>query len=214
MNLLRDPKSSLTHLIGGGLSIVALCMMLSKLVLDGKTDMLFYIAVTMFGISMIMLYMTSGIYHAIDTKYRKTVEVLRKLDHAMIYVLIAGSYTPVCLLVLPRPTGTIVLTSLWTIALIGILMKVFWINQPRIFSTLIYIMMGWIALFVIKDLYTYMNTNEFALLVLGGVFYTIGGAIYAIKKPNIRSWSFHDIFHIFVMLGTLAHFLMVYLYMI
>ena len=214
MNMLRDPKSSMTHLIGGGLSIIALVMMLSKLVLTGNTGVAFYVASMMFGISMILLYLTSGIYHAISDKYKKAVKILRKLDHSMIYVLIAGSYSPLCLLVLPRSTGIPVLVFLWSIALVGIIMKVCWMNQPRIFSTMIYIVMGWTALFVVKDLYAYMDLRAFVLLFLGGVFYTIGGVIYAIKKPNIPNWSFHDIFHIFVMLGTLSHFLMVYLYII
>ena len=132
----------------------------------------------------------------------------------MIYILIAGSYSPFCLYVLPKKVGIPVFIILWIIAISGITLKVFWINMPRVLSTVLYIGMGWVALFVIKDLYLNLVTPAFLLLVLGGVFYTIGGVIYAIKKPNFKNWNFHDIFHIFTMLGSLAHFLLVFLYLI
>ena len=139
---------------------------------------------------------------------------MRKLDHSMIYVLIAGSYSPFCLYVLPRKTGIPVFVILWLIAIVGILMKILWINMPRILSSALYIGMGWVAIFVIKDLYINLVGPAFFLLVLGGLLYTIGGVIYAIKRPNIKNWNFHDIFHIFIMLGSLAHFLLVFLFLI
>ena len=163
---------------------------------------------------MILLYFTSGIYHAISAKKEKLVLYMRKLDHSMIYVLIAGSYSPFCLYVLPRKTGIPVFVILWLIAIVGILMKILWINMPRILSSALYIGMGWVAIFVIKDLYINLVGPAFFLLVLGGLLYTIGGVIYAIKRPNIKNWHFHDIFHIFIMLGSLAHFLLVFLFLI
>ena len=211
---LREPISSITHLIGGCLSILALVLLILKQVLGPSINYSLFVSTIIFESSMILLYFTSGIYHAISAKKEKFVLYMRKLDHSMIYVLIAGSYSPFCLYVLPKRTGIPVFVILWVIALVGILMKILWINMPRILSSALYIGMGWVAIFVIKDLYINLVGPAFFLLVLGGVLYTIGGIIYAIKKPNIRNWNFHDIFHIFIMLGSLAHFLLVFLFLI
>ena len=214
MSVLRDPISSLTHLIAGCLSIVALILLVAKQLVLGNVNSMLFISSIIFGISLILLYFTSGIYHAISATKEKTVRMMKKLDHSMIYILIAGSYSPFCLYVLPKKIGVPVFAVLWTIAAAGIALKVLWINMPRVLSTALYIGMGWVALFVIKDLYVNLVPQAFFLLVLGGVLYTIGGVIYAIKKPNFKNWNFHDIFHIFTMLGSLAHFLLVFLYLI
>ena len=214
MNVLRDPISSITHLLAGGLSIIALILLISKQLLIGNINTMLFVSSIIFGVSMILLYFTSGIYHAISSTKEKAIAVMKKVDHSMIYILIAGSYSPFCLYVLPKKVGIPVFIILWIIAISGITLKVFWINMPRVLSTVLYIGMGWVALFVIKDLYLNLVTPAFLLLVLGGVFYTIGGVIYAIKKPNLKNWNFHDIFHIFTMLGSLAHFLLVFLYLI
>lgn len=214
MNVLRDPISSITHLLAGGLSVIALILLISKQLLIGNINTMLFVSSIIFGVSMILLYFTSGIYHAISSTKEKAIAVMKKVDHSMIYILIAGSYSPFCLYVLPKKVGIPVFIILWIIAISGITLKVFWINMPRVLSTALYIGMGWVALFVIKDLYLNLVTPAFLLLVLGGVFYTIGGVIYAIKKPNLKNWNFHDIFHIFTMLGSLAHFLLVFLYLI
>lgn len=214
MNVLRDPISSITHLLAGGLSVIALILLISKQLLIGNINTMLFVSSIIFGVSMILLYFTSGIYHAISSTKEKAIAVMKKVDHSMIYILIAGSYSPFCLYVLPKKVGIPVFIILWIIAISGITLKVFWINMPRVLSTVLYIGMGWVALFVIKDLYLNLVTPAFLLLVLGGVFYTIGGVIYAIKKPNFKNWNFHDIFHIFTMLGSLAHFLLVFLYLI
>ncbi|WP_314962294.1 PAQR family membrane homeostasis protein TrhA [Peptostreptococcus stomatis] len=211
---LREPISSITHLIGGGLSILALVLLIVKQILAPSINYNLFVSTIIFGASMILLYFTSGIYHAISAKKEKLVLYMRKLDHSMIYILIAGSYSPFCLYVLPRKTGIPVFVILWLIAIVGILMKILWINMPRILSSALYIGMGWVAIFVIKDLYINLVGPAFFLLVLGGLLYTIGGIIYAIKRPNIKNWNFHDIFHIFIMLGSLAHFLLVFLFLI
>lgn len=214
MNVLRDPISSITHLLAGGLSVIALILLISKQLVMGNINTMLFVSSIIFGVSMILLYFTSGIYHAISSTKEKAIAVMKKVDHSMIYILIAGSYSPFCLYVLPKKVGIPVFIILWIIAISGITLKVFWINMPRVLSTVLYIGMGWVALFVIKDLYLNLVTPAFLLLVLGGVFYTIGGVIYAIKKPNFKNWNFHDIFHIFTMLGSLAHFLLVFLYLI
>lgn len=214
MSILREPISSITHLIAGGLSVVALVLLISKQLILGNVNEMLFISSIIFGVSLILLYFTSGIYHAISATKEKTVKMMKKLDHSMIYTLIAGSYSPFCLYVLPKKVGIPVFTILWIIALVGITLKILWINMPRVLSTALYIGMGWVALFVIKDLYANLVPQAFFLLVLGGVLYTIGGVIYAIKKPNFKNWNFHDIFHIFTMLGSLSHFLLVFIYLI
>ncbi|MBC2578110.1 hemolysin III family protein [Peptostreptococcus russellii] len=214
MSILREPISSITHLIAGGLSVVALVLLISKQLILGNVNEMLFISSIIFGVSLILLYFTSGIYHAISATKEKTVKMMKKLDHSMIYILIAGSYSPFCLYVLPKKVGIPVFTILWIIALVGITLKILWINMPRVLSTALYIGMGWVALFVIKDLYANLVPQAFFLLVLGGVLYTIGGVIYAIKKPNFKNWNFHDIFHIFTMLGSLSHFLLVFIYLI
>lgn len=214
MSILREPISSITHLIAGGLSVVALVLLISKQLILGNVNEVLFISSIIFGVSLILLYFTSGIYHAISATKEKTVKMMKKLDHSMIYILIAGSYSPFCLYVLPKKVGIPVFTILWIIALVGITLKILWINMPRVLSTALYIGMGWVALFVIKDLYANLVPQAFFLLVLGGVLYTIGGVIYAIKKPNFKNWNFHDIFHIFTMLGSLSHFLLVFIYLI
>ena len=214
MNFLREPISSITHLIGGGLSVIALIAFILKQTVCGSINPALFASTIIFGVSMILLYFTSGIYHAISSRKKRAIAIMKKIDHSMIYVLIAGSYSPFCLYVLPKKIGLPVFIILWIITLIGITLKIIWTNMPRVFSTALYIAMGWTALFVIKDLYANLHKTAFFLLVLGGVLYTIGGIIYAIKKPNLKNWNFHDIFHIFIMLGSLSHFLLVFLYII
>ena len=205
MIALRDPISSITHFIGGVLSVIALIMMIAKQLLNGNINAALFASSIIFGISMILLYFTSGIYHAIDAGKQKAIKIMRKIDHSMIFVLIAGSYSPFCLYVLPKNIGIPVFVLLWIITVAGIVTKIAWINMPRQLSASLYIAMGWISAFLIKDLYLALQRPAFVLLIAGGVLYSIGGVIYAIKKPNFKVWNFHDIFHIFIMLGTLMH---------
>lgn len=214
MIALRDPISSITHLIGGVLSIIALIMMIAKQLLSGNLNIALFASSIIFGVSMILLYFTSGIYHAIDAGKQKAIRIMRKIDHSMIFVLIAGSYSPFCLYVLPKNIGIPIFVLLWIIVAAGIITKIAWINMPRQLSAGLYIAMGWISAFLIKDLYLALQKPAFALLIAGGVLYSIGGVIYAIKKPNFKVWNFHDIFHIFIMLGTLMHFLLVFLFLL
>lgn len=214
MIALRDPISSITHLIGGVLSIIALIMMIAKQLLSGNLNIALFASSIIFGVSMILLYFTSGIYHAIDAGKQRAIKIMRKIDHSMIFVLIAGSYSPFCLYVLPKNIGIPIFVLLWIIVAAGIITKIAWINMPRQLSAGLYIAMGWISAFLIKDLYLALQKPAFALLIAGGVLYSIGGVIYAIKKPNFKVWNFHDIFHIFIMLGTLMHFLLVFLFLL
>lgn len=209
----RDPVSSISHFIGALLSVVGLYFLLKKSLPVGSNKYL--ISALVFGISLILLYTASGVYHMYNHA-PQIIAVLRRIDHMMIYVLIAGTYTPLCLLALPGWWGKGLLIAIWSFALIGIMLKLFFFNMPRIFSTLLYIIMGWLAIIALVPLSNVLGIKGMAFLLLGGLFYTIGGIIYAFKWPHISSkiWGFHEIFHIFILLGSLCHFLMIYIYVI
>lgn len=211
---IREPINALTHLIGAGLSFIGTILLLIQGSRVSSLTATVAISVIIFGVSLIALYTTSGIYHLVRAKDSVLLR-LKKLDHAMIFVLIAGSYTPFCMLSLTGVWRISIITIVWSLALIGITLKVFWINMPRWLSTGFYIGMGWIALFALKPLYTSLSSGGFFFLVLGGIMYTIGGIIYGLKKPNIsKTFGFHELFHIFVMLGSLCHYWAVFKYVL
>lgn len=140
--------------------------------------------------------------------------VLRKMDHSMIYVLIAGSYTPFCVVLLPQPRGTQFCLILWGVALAGVLAKMLWINAPRMLSTAVYLIMGWSVVFVAKD-FTALGQPCLTLVALGGICYSVGAVFYAVKKPNISAeWTFHELFHLLILAGSFFHYLAVYLYVL
>ncbi len=171
-------------------------------------------AFMIFGISMILMYSTSTIYHFIDKSKEKTKRVMRKLDHIMIFVFVAGSYTPICLLILNNSIGYKFLILVWSITLVGTVIKLCWITAPNWVSSLLYILMGWLAVWILSPLASKMPPGGMYWLFSGGIFYTIGGVIYGLKRPNINDtyFGFHELFHIFVLLGSLCHYIMMYLY--
>lgn len=206
----RDPISSYTHLLGAALSVVGLVVMAVQLTLS-NSSLLTIISSMLFCLSLIALYSASGIYH-FSTASSKVILILRKLDHAMIYVLIAGTYTPLLLTLLPRPNNIIFTTVMWAVALGGITMKLCWITAPRWLGTSLYILMGW-AIVVDLPALGRLPVLGIVLLAGGGISYTIGGIIYMIKHPNFSpAFGFHELFHIFVILGSMLHYFMVLFY--
>lgn len=210
----REPINGFTHLGGAILSFAGLLALVIKttLISSSAVDLT---AVIIFGISMILLYAASATYHLVMAS-DKVIVFLRKLDHSMIFILIAGSYTPFCLIALKEDKGWILFTVVATIAVCGVLFKMIWFNCPRWISTCIYIGMGWISIFMIKPLYSSMPFGGIFLLLLGGIFYTIGAVIYALKPSSLKfkNLGFHEIFHIFILLGSLCHFISVFEYVI
>ena len=166
-----------------------------------------------FILSMICLYGASTLYHTLNIS-PVINKRLRKLDHMMIFVLIAGTYTPVCLIVLGDHTGWNLLGLVWGIALVGIIINALWITCPKWFSSLIYIAMGWICILAISKIIAALPSGGFAWLLAGGIIYTVGGIIYALKLPIFNSrhryFGSHEIFHLFVMGGSLCHYMMMY----
>ena len=164
-------------------------------------------------LSMICLYGASTLYHTLNIS-PVINKRLRKLDHMMIFVLIAGTYTPVCLIVLGDHTGWNLLGLVWGIALVGIIINALWITCPKWFSSLIYIAMGWVCILAISKIIAALPAGGFAWLLAGGIIYTAGGIIYALKLPIFNSrhryFGSHEIFHLFVMGGSLCHYMMMY----
>ncbi len=210
----REPINAFTHLFGAGLSLIGTLFLLIQSNTRNPLNFSTSITLIIFGLSLVALYTTSGIYHFVNVQDAILIK-LKKLDHSMIFILIAGSYTPFCMLSLTGAWRWSILITVWTLALVGITLKMFWINMPRWLSTGFYIGMGWIALFALNPLYHTLSTGAFFFLVLGGVMYTIGGIIYGLKKPNIsKAFGFHEIFHIFVLLGSLCHYWAIFWYII
>ncbi|WP_300903038.1 hemolysin III family protein [uncultured Clostridium sp.] len=211
---LREPINSITHLAGALFSLIALIAMLIKAISTNASS-IGILSVTIFGISLILLYITSGTYHGIISS-DKVISIFKKLDHSMIFVLIAGSYAPFCLLTIGEKFGVTMFIIMITLAVLGIIFKLCWFTCPCWVDSTMYIGLGWAALFMIKPLASILPAISLFLLVLGGIFYTIGGVIYAgkSKKLTIGNWGFHEIFHIFILLGSLSHFICVYTYVI
>lgn len=209
--VVRDPGSALTHFIAMLLAVFASIPLLVKTGLSaGKGD---FVSMMVFILSMILLYAASTTYHTVNLT-GKALRVFRKMDHMMIFVLIAGSYTPVCYIILGGAQGLRLLTLVWGIAILGMLIKAFWVTCPKWFSSLIYIAMGWVCVFVFGTLWETLPHAAFAWLLAGGIVYTIGGVIYALKLPVFNSkykyFGSHELFHVFVMGGSLCHFIFMF----
>lgn len=211
---LREPINGITHLIGAILSLIALVAMLIKVNISGGT-FINYLAISLFGAAMILLYTASATYHSVIST-PKVIKALKKIDHSMIFILISGSYAPLCLITLKNTTGYRLFTIVGIASIIGIIFKICWVTCPKWLSSVIYIGIGWFAVFAIYPLSKVLDPAALFLLILGGVMYTIGGIIYAIKPNKLHFGAFgnHEIFHIFIMLGTLCHFLCVFSYVL
>ena len=209
---IREPGSALTHMLAALLTMIGATPLLIRAVMTGSA--ITFAAMVVFITSMLLLYTASTLYHSLNIG-GKVLTYFRKIDHMMIFVLIAGSYTPVCLLVLEPVSGRLLLCAVWGLALLGILIKAVWITCPKWLSSIIYISMGWTCLGVFGQLIHNLSSAQFGLLVAGGVFYTVGGVIYALKFPvfggRFKYFGAHELFHVFVMLGSACHFIFMFL---
>lgn len=208
----KDPISSLTHFIAMVGAIIATPILFIKAArFELETASL--ISLMVFMLSMIFLYGASASFHGFNLSERGNV-ILRKLDHAMISILIAGSYTPICIMGLQRQAALKMLIAVWAAALISLIFKLFWITCPKYMSSVIYIAMGWMCVMILPQLIKNIPLFSFVMLFVGGVFYSLGGVIYSLKfelhKGFMKNFSSHDVFHIFVMLGSLCQFISVY----
>ena len=199
----QDQISSYTHFIGAIFS-VAMTLVWIFMGISQKVELKVMIATIVFGLSLISLYCSSSYYHYISNDHKYNT-IFRKLDHSMIYVLIVGTYTPLIIKFYDLATQTLII--LWVLALAGIIFKLFWLNAPRWISAGLYLLLGWAVIFM-KSMLSLLPPMCLLLVTLGGIFYSIGGIIYIAKKPNLgKNWGFHEIFHIFILLGSLMHIL-------
>ena len=211
----KDPGSAITHFIGMLMAVFAAVPLIIKA--THEPSPIYVVSITIYAASLILLYAASTTYHTFD-RSEKVNTILKKIDHMMISVLIAGSYTPICLLVLGGRLGIILLAIVWSIAIAGILIKAFWVYCPKWVSSVLYIGMGWTCVLAFTQLLNSMSPAAFGWLLAGGLIYTAGGIIYALKLPifNIKHKDFgsHEIFHLFVMGGSICHFVVMYAFVL
>lgn len=210
---LKDPGSAITHGIAMLLALSGSIPLLLKAA--GEPDTLHLFALAIFILTMVLLYTASTVYHSVDST-EKVNRRLRKMDHMMISVMIAGSYTPICLIVLRGKTGYILCAVVWAVAIAGILMKALWITCPKWVSSVLYIGMGWLCVLAFLPIFHSLPRAGFGWLLAGGIIYTIGGIIYGLKLPIFNSkhknFGSHEIFHVFIMLGSACHFILMYFF--
>ena len=193
-----------SHAFGIFLSIIALVLLIIKAVQQDNIWMM--ISFPIFGVSLILLYLASTLYHASQEPQKRFK--LKVFDHAAIYVLIAGSYTPFTLVSLNGETGWLIFSMVWVMAFTGIILKLFFTGRFKVVSTAMYVLMGWLIVFYFQELTAHLHEKGVFYLILGGVLYTIGAILYSIKKIKFN----HAIFHFFVLAGSFCHFLSIYLY--
>lgn len=208
----RDPVSGLTHLVGAILSVGALVWLLWVAIRQGSVWQI--VSFTVFGVSLILLYTSSAIYHIVQASAR-VIQNLRRLDHTMIFVLIAGTYTPFCLGPLRGPWGFWLLGVIWGVGILGILFSIFWIDAPRWLTTGLYLAMGWAIVVAAVPLVRSLPGGALIWLAVGGLMYSLGAVIYATKRPNPLPgvFGFHEIWHLFVLAGSFSHFVSVLRYL-
>ncbi len=212
---INDPVSSISHLVG---AIASIPITIVLIVLSSMLGNPWYIvSFSIFGASLFALYTASTVYHLIPKKenFKNIKYTARKVDHMMIYILIAGTYTPICLIALNGVWGYVIISIIWTCAIAGVIFKALVLNDNKFLrhiSTYLYLLMGWLIIIAGYPLTQNMDTTSLVLLALGGIMYSIGAIIYALKKPNIPvDWlNFHDIFHFFVLLGSTCHIILMF----
>lgn len=205
----RDPFSGFSHLAGAVAGLAILCYLVIQASLYG--DIWQIVSFSIFGTCMVLMFASSAIYHLAQTSDEKILK-LKRIDHMAIFAMIAGTYTPICLVALRDSIGWTLLLSVWGIAISGILLKIFWIGAPRWLSTLIYVAMGWACVFGLSTMKATMPEASFDWLVYGGIAYTLGAVVYGTKWPNPwpTTFGFHEIWHVFVLAGAFSHAMAVY----
>jgi len=193
-----------SHFVGLLLSIAALSVLVVKSSLFGNVWHI--VSYSIYGASLILLYLASTLYH--NSKNPKSRARLNVFDHAAIYVLIAGTYTPFTLVTLHGVTGWVLFGMTWGVAVLGIIFKLFFIGKYDKLSTIMYVLMGWMVVFAIKPLIENLSVEGLIWLSLGGVFYTVGAVFYSREKLAYN----HAIFHVFVLLGSISHFISIFFY--
>jgi hemolysin III len=203
---LREPVNSITHWVGAALALIGLIALL----IVGWSTPAKIISLAIYGLSLIFLFSASATYHMVLVK-DKTLEIFRKIDHAAIYFLIAGTYTPFCVNAFEGFWKWGMLSIIWSLAIIGVIIKIFYIRVPRWLNAVIYVIMGWFSIAAAGQMISTLPTWVFAWLLTGGIIYTLGAIVYATKIFNFKPgvFGFHEVWHIFVLLAAASHFVAV-----
>jgi hemolysin III len=203
----QEKISCYSHLVGVFAAIAGTIYLIYTV----RSSLAHVVVSIVYGYSVILLFLASTTYHALKQN-EDEISIWRKLDHSAIYFMIAGTYTPVCYVYLSGYLKWSVITIQWALVIAGLFLKFFYLKAPRYFSTVIYLLMGWIGIVVIKEFLTTMPPHAVFYLFAGGISFTVGAIFYAIDKPIFwAGLSFHDIFHLFVLLGGVFHYLLVYI---
>lgn len=213
MTRLREPVNAISHMVGAGASALGLTLLVAYAYMEAGVWHM--VSFSVYGTSLLLMYGASSLYHALNLS-EKGLRVLKKIDHVMIYLLIAGTYTPICLIPLRGPWGWGLFGTIWGFAALGIALKLFFIQMPRWVSTAIYLVMGWLCLVAIVPLVTHVQPGCMAWLVAGGLFYSLGAVIYASRRPDFFPgvFGFHEIWHLFVLSGSFCHFWAMFRYVL
>lgn len=203
--ILRDPFSGISHLVGAFLSVGALGVLTAFAAVFG--DAWHIVSFSIFGFTMFLMYTSSSLYHLLPLR-EDALRLFRKIDHIMIFLFIAGTYTPICLVGLRGPWGWTLFGIVWGLALVGIFLKIFWLHAPRFLSTAIYVLLGWMAMIAFYPLTQVLSGSAMSWLLAGGISYSVGAVIYAVRKPDPFPglFGFHEIWHLCVMGGSFCHF--------
>ncbi len=206
---IREPVNAMTHLAGALASVAGLVLLIVFSSL--KADAWHIVSFSIFGTSLVMMYTSSALYHSLRLSDRG-ISRMRRIDHIMIFIVIAGTYTPLCLVPLRGVWGWTIFGIVWGMATVGMILKICSMNIPRWISTGIYLVMGWMCIVAVYPLVMTLEVACLMWLALGGLFYTAGAVIYALKKPD--PWpgilGFHEIWHLFVLAGSFCHFWVVF----
>lgn len=209
IKVFREPVNAISHMAGALASVIGLTLLVVFAAIHA--DAWHVVSFAVFGTTMILMYTSSFLYHGLKLS-EKAILIFRRIDHIMIFALIAGSYTPICLVPLRGAWGWSIFGAVWGIAIIGTCLKIFFMNIPRWISTLIYLSMGWLCVVAIYPLIKTVSPACLFWLAAGGFFYSAGAIVYALKKPNLFPgiFGFHEIWHVFVLLGSACHFWLVF----
>ena len=205
-SLAEERINALTHGIGTALAVTGLVLLIVFAAMYG--DIWHIVSFSIYGSTLVLMYLVSTLYHAL--RNRKAKDILKVLDHSAIYLLIAGTYTPFTLITLHGRLGWVLFGVVWGLAIAGIIFKIFCVKRFRILSTVLYLLMGWLVVSVVKPLVAGIPGPGLAWLVAGGLLYSSGTVFYIRKKKAFN----HAIWHVFVMAGSVCHFLAVLLYVL
>ncbi|MDR1454007.1 MAG: hemolysin III family protein [Candidatus Margulisbacteria bacterium] len=211
---LKEPLNGLLHLFGAVLAVPATALLILKSIASGQDVIWKIVGFSIFGLTLFLLYFWSTMYHWLPQNAGGKNQVFRKFDHLSIYALIAGTYTPFCLITLRGAWGWTLFGLVWGLAVVFITLQAIFIDLPRWLTTMVYVLMGWLIIIAVRPLLANLDPGALPPLIGGGVVYSLGGAVYSLKKPNLfKHFGYHELWHVMVLAGSALHFWTMLLYL-